>query len=78
MSIRVLATSPWTSSGSGRAKYQIAKPMMVMNMAPAMTARGLSRSLRRAAAALDLVAARSSVEGGAVDGGASVIVLRRL
>jgi hypothetical protein len=50
VAIRVLATSPWTSSGSGRAKYQIAKPMMVMNMAPAMTARGLSRSLRRAAA----------------------------
>jgi hypothetical protein len=28
MSIRVLSASPWTSNGSGRARYQIASPII--------------------------------------------------
>jgi hypothetical protein len=39
-----------------------------------MMARGLSSGLRRAGAALGSVVTRSSLEGGAMDGGASVIV----
>jgi len=78
ISIRVLCASPCTSKGSGRARYQIAKPIIAMESTPVIAARGLSRGLRRAVAAPDSIVARSSVEGGAVDGGASVIVLQPL
>ena len=47
-------------------------------MAAAMAARGLNPGLRRAVAGLGSVVARSSAEGAAVDGGASVIVSQRL
>jgi hypothetical protein len=74
----VLGASPCTSRGSGRARYQIAKPIIAMESAPVIAARGLSRGLRRAVTVPDSVVARSSLEGGAVDGGASVIVLQPL
>jgi hypothetical protein len=63
---------------SGRARYQIANPIMAKKTPPAIVARGLSSGLRRAVAALGSVFARSSVEGGAMVGGASVIVSQRL
>jgi len=47
---------------------------MATKSTPVMTARGLRRTPRRAVA-LASVAARSSADGGAVDGGTSVIVL---
>jgi hypothetical protein len=66
--------SPCTSIGSGRARHQIAKPIMATKSTPVMTARGLRRTPRRAVA-LASVAARSNADGGAEDGGTSVIVL---
>jgi len=49
--------------------------MMAKASTPAIAARGLNRDLGRAVGALDWVAVRSSVDGGVVDGGASVIVV---
>ena len=72
-SIRVLSTSPRTSNGSGRAKDPIAKPIMAKNSAPVIAARGLSRGFGHAVPVLDSVVTRPSPEGGAVDGGASII-----
>jgi hypothetical protein len=43
--MRVLSTSPCASSGSGRAKYQMAKPMMAKESAPVIVAQGLNRDL---------------------------------
>jgi len=78
MSIRVLSASPWTSNGSGRTRYRIASPIIVRKTTTVTMARGLSRGLRLAVSARDPVVARSSVGGGAMDGGASVIVFQRL
>ena len=78
MSMRVLSTSPCTSSGSERARYQIASPIMAKKMTPVMIARGLSCGLGRAVAAPDPIVARSRPDADAVDGEASVIVLNWL
>ena len=45
MSIRVLSASACTSSGSGRARYQIANPMMAIKSRPAITARAFRCAL---------------------------------
>jgi hypothetical protein len=55
--------------------YQIAKPMMTAKIPQVITALGFNRGLGRAVAALDSIALRSSVVGGAVVGGTSVIVV---
>jgi hypothetical protein len=74
MSIRVLSASPWTSSGSGRIRYQIASPIMVRKRIATIATRGLSAGPRGAEATLDPVAPEPAVAGGVPDGGASVIV----
>jgi hypothetical protein len=74
ISIRVLSASPCTSKGSGRARYQIANPIMAIKTIPVMIVRGLSRGLRWAGGALVSLAVRSSVERGATDGVVSLIV----
>jgi hypothetical protein len=71
MSMRVLSASPWTSSGSGRSGYQIAKPIIAIRTTAVMMARGLGWGLRLVAASASAVAGFS--DGGALDGGASVI-----
>jgi hypothetical protein len=65
----------FTLDDRGRARYQIARPIIARNMIAVMTMRGLVRGLRRVVPALDSVVARPSAEGGAVDGVTSVIVV---
>src|SRR6185437_12657116 len=71
MSMRMLSASPWTSSGSGRARYQIASPTMTAAISQKMIARGLTLEPPRTAAA---GSAAAFWVGGAPAGEASVIV----
>ena len=74
LSMRVLSASLWTSNGSGLSNYQIASPIITINITAAITPRGLSRQPRPATPAPCWSMPRLR-ECGTVGAGVSDIVL---